>query len=168
MPDCCPPTGDSNRLTDRPLPSYAHTPGVTPHPVSDPEGHSHGEEASAAEPLDPTRWRENSDYCYGIDLFNGGFYWEAHEAWERVWIACGRRGESADFLKGLIKLAAAALKHREGRPKGVRRHASRALELLPDAAAVFAGVDLADLRRAGSMADGNQSFAPRLRIAPAE
>lgn len=118
------------RYSDRPLPTYAHTPGLTPHPVSDPAGHSHGEEPAPAAPLDPSRWRDSTDYLDAIDLFNHGYPWEAHEAWERLWIAAGRRGETADFLKGLIKLAAAAVKQREERPQGTRRHARRAAELL--------------------------------------
>ena len=36
---------------------------------------------------------------------------------------------SADFLKGLIKLAAAGVKQLEGRQAGVTRHLSRAREL---------------------------------------
>ncbi len=35
----------------------------------------------------------------------------------------------ADFLKGLIQLAAAGVKHREGVPQGVTNHARRAAEL---------------------------------------
>ena len=42
-------------------------------------------------------------------MFNGGFYWESL-AWESLWLACGRKGVVADFLKGLIKLAAGMLK----------------------------------------------------------
>jgi predicted metal-dependent hydrolase len=64
-----------------------------------------------------------------LDLFNHGYYWEAHEVWESLWHACGRSGQTADFLKGLIKLAAAGVKHREGVPKGVKSHAGRAMEL---------------------------------------
>jgi hypothetical protein len=62
-------------------------------------------------------------------LFNHGYYWEAHESWEAVWIAAGRQGRLADFVKGLIRLAAAGLKGREGRVGGVTRHAQRAKEL---------------------------------------
>ena len=40
----------------------------------------------------------------------------------------------ADFLKGLIKLAAAGVKLREGRPAGVKQHATRCVELLQHAA----------------------------------
>jgi predicted metal-dependent hydrolase len=65
----------------------------------------------------------------GVDLFNHGFYWEAHEAWEGLWHACGRKGVLADFLKGLIQLAASGVKHREGIPHGVTNHARRAAEL---------------------------------------
>ena len=68
-------------------------------------------------------------YFWGFDLFNHGYYWEAHETWEAVWHACGRRGPSADLVKGLIKLAAAGVKAREGSSEGVRRHLLRAAEL---------------------------------------
>jgi predicted metal-dependent hydrolase len=64
-----------------------------------------------------------------MDLFNHGYYWEAHEVWEGLWHACGRRGEAADFLKGLIHLAAAGVKVREGVPRGVNSHATRAAKL---------------------------------------
>ncbi len=118
------------RYTQREFPPYSYVPGHAPHPVSDPAGHMHGEEHEVAEALDPATWRDSEEYLYGCDLFNHGYYWEAHEAWESLWHAAGRRGEVADFLKGLIKTAAAAVKAREGNPRGVSRHATRALELL--------------------------------------
>ena len=123
---------------DRPLPPYSYVPGRQPHPISDPAGHSYGMHliSPAEGQQDPVAsvdlvsgWRVSSDYLFGIDLFNHGFFWEAHEIWEHLWIACGRSGREADFLKGLIKLAAAGVKVREGRPIGVQRHASRAREL---------------------------------------
>lgn len=123
---------------DRPLPPYSYVPGRLPHPNSHPEGHSYqqhelssGEVAqgSPAKASLLSEWRKCREYLFGIDLFNHGFYWEAHETWEQLWIACGRSGREADFLKGLIKLAAAGVKVREGRPIGVKRHALRAREL---------------------------------------
>jgi predicted metal-dependent hydrolase len=63
-----------------------------------------------------------------VKLFNAGYYWEAHEAWEGLWHVYGRHGPTADVLKGLIKLAAAGVKVREGREPGVRTHARRAGE----------------------------------------
>jgi predicted metal-dependent hydrolase len=44
----------------------------------------------------------------GIDLFNSGRYWDAHEAWEHEWMA-DRKGPDAGFYKGLIQVAAGCL-----------------------------------------------------------
>jgi hypothetical protein len=110
-------------LPDEPLPATAYLPGRTPHP---------NQIAARPElplPLDAPRWADSRAYLRGIDLFNQGYYWEAHEAWEGLWHAAGRRGPTADFLKGLIKLAAAGVKVREGRPDGVVSHARRAAAL---------------------------------------
>src|SRR5262245_57964835 len=120
---------------DRPLPPYSYITGLSPHPISDPRGHSFGHTEAPAKPLDSSSWQSNENYLYAIDLFNHGFYWEAHEAWESLWHAAERAGPTADFLKGLIKLAAAGVKAREGRAAGVRQHAERARELFQDVGA---------------------------------
>jgi len=44
----------------------------------------------------------------GIDLFNDGRYWEAHEAWELDWMP-DRKGPDSGFYKGLIQIAAGCL-----------------------------------------------------------
>jgi predicted metal-dependent hydrolase len=79
------------------------------------------------------------DFLRGVALFNAGYYWEAHEVWEGLWHAYGRRGVLADVIKALIKLAAAGVKVREGQEHGVRVHASRAAQLFA-AARTSAGV----------------------------
>jgi hypothetical protein len=112
------------------FPPYSYVPRQgLPHPTADPSGHSAHARHDPPPALEPDRWTENRPYLYGIDLFNAGFYWEAHEVWESLWHAAGRRGPVADFLKGLIKLAAAGVKHREGVPNGVRTHARRAADV---------------------------------------
>jgi hypothetical protein len=122
-------TGPVPRLVpDEPLPPYSYVSGRFPHPIRDPTGHSHGAERQTS-PVTDDDWAEHRDYLYGIDLFNAGYYWEAHEVWEGIWHACGRGGLTGNFMKGLIKLAAAGVKARERRPTGVRRHAARAAEL---------------------------------------
>jgi uncharacterized protein len=50
----------------------------------------------------------NAGLKQGIDLFNSGRYWDAHEAWEHVWMP-DRRGPDAGFYKGLIQVAAGCL-----------------------------------------------------------
>lgn len=133
-------------LPDRPLPPYTHVPGRTPHPVSDPRGHSFGNRSENVKPL-PAAGRPLLDgLLWGIDLFNHGYFWEAHEAWEGLWHASGRRGAEADFFKALIQLAVAGVKHYEGRDEGMRRHAARARELLqPFAGSLVYGLHVADL-----------------------
>lgn len=70
---------------------------------------------------------------FGIDLFNGGFYWEAHEAWESAWMALGRNGAAADTLQGLIHLAACGVKARQASVHGVSTHAEKAIQRWCDA-----------------------------------
>ncbi len=128
------------RLTpEMPWPPYSYVTGRFPHPTRDPAGHSFGHAPSKPSPIDPARVSDSRDYLWACDLFNYGYYWEAHEAWEGLWHAAGRKGISADFLKGLIKLAAAGVKVREGRPAGVRRHAARASELFASVRGQIAG-----------------------------
>lgn len=116
-----------------PFPKYSYVPGHFPHPLHDPAGHSFGIVHREAADLRYAPWHSDETYCHGIDLFNHGYYWEAHEAWESSWHAASRRGATADLLKGLIKLAAAGVKAREGNPNGVFRHAVRARELFESA-----------------------------------
>src|SRR5947208_16103799 len=87
-------------VPQEPFPPYTFVPGQSPHPVSDPEGHSFGQPPSVPAPLDPEHWEDCRDYLFGLDLFNHGFRWEAHEAWEGLWHAAGCKGTTADFLKG--------------------------------------------------------------------
>jgi hypothetical protein len=119
---------------------------LTPHPASDPRGHSFGVVPPVARPLDESSYAANESYLHAIDLFNHGFYWEAHEEWESLWHAAGRTGPTADFLKGLIKLAAAGVKLREGRAAGVKQHAQRSAELIKLAAGLFTNRRIFGLR----------------------
>ena len=53
----------------------------------------------------------------GIELFNRGRYWEAHEAWERDWMP-GRKGPESGFYKGLIQVAAGCLHYTRRNKRG--------------------------------------------------
>lgn len=118
------------------LPAYTYVPGTgMPHPFRDPKGHSHGQKRLPPKLLANENWGENRPYLMAIDYFNLGFYWEAHEEWERLLRVCGQDTLVGKFLKGLIKLAAAGVKVREGSIHGVRRHAASAGEVFADVAA---------------------------------
>jgi predicted metal-dependent hydrolase len=142
----------SRLLPSRALPPYSYVSGKFPHPLQDAAGHSFGTVEPKASIDREKDWRTCVPYLWGIDLFNNGYYWEAHETWEAVWHATGRSGTMVDFCKALIKLAAAGVKAREGRANGVRRHAQRAKQLLESVAAQvgreqqrFMGLSLASL-----------------------
>lgn len=115
-------------LPRRPFPPYTYVPGTgLPHPVSHPAGHSFCHRLEPA--TDPALQAEA--LRWGIDLFNHGYFWEAHEAWEGLWAGLGRVGEAADAVKGLIHLAAAGVKRLEGIAAGVESHLQRGRLLLP-------------------------------------
>ena len=90
-------------------------------------------------------------YLRGVQLFETGYYWEAHEVWEGLWHAHGRSGPTADALKALIKLAAAGVKVLQGQRHGVVIHASRASALFDrvsfDVGKTLLGLDLDELAK---------------------
>jgi predicted metal-dependent hydrolase len=67
----------------------------------------------------------------GIDLFNSGRYWDAHEAWELEWMP-DRQGPDAGFYKGLIQVAAGCLHYgRQNRRGAMNKWRSGADYLRP-------------------------------------
>ena len=73
----------------------------------------------------------NASLKHGIELFNRGEYWEAHEAWEEVWMP-DRKGPDAAFYKGLIQIAAGCLHYgRRNRRGAVNKWRSGADYLRP-------------------------------------
>ena len=151
---------------EEPFPPYSYVPGGPwPHPIRSPEGHMAGirpPHPPAIEPEDG--WLRSAAYLRGLALFNAGYYWEAHESWEGLWHAHGRKGPVADVLKGLIKLAAAGVKVREGQPHGVATHARRAAALF---AAIgiptLLGLDLARLAEIARELAENPPVSPATR-----
>ncbi len=94
------------------FPNYRYVPGIHPHPINSPEGHSFGAEEPEMDSWDSNEWAENEDYLFGVDLYNYHYYWEAHEAWEGLWTSAVRNSSEHRFLQGLIKCGAALLKVR--------------------------------------------------------
>lgn len=118
------------------LPGYTFIPATdTPHPYRDPIGHSYGQKNRSPKALPPDSWADNRNYLLALDYFNFGFYWEAHDEWDRLWRVSGPDTTVGRFLKGLVKMAAAGLKVREHSVHGVRRHAASAGEVFADVAA---------------------------------
>ena len=100
------------------FPPYRHVPGHTPHPRTDPAGHSHGLPEPASEELRQDNWHAHPAYLFGADLFNHAYWWEAHEQWEVLWHLAGRQTSSGLYLQGLIQTAAALIKWHQGNRRG--------------------------------------------------
>ena len=167
-----------------PLPPYAYVPGHDlPHPVTDRRGHAYSGHAQAHgvpqrlaglahHPPDAASRRgvlaatlaADPQWRFALDLFNGGWYWEAHEAWEGFWNTLGRTTPEARFIQGLIHLAAAAVKIREGKPNGIARHTQRARDLLGSIRASPAGTALAVVST--GQGESPQDAAATLGLAP--
>ncbi len=90
----------------------------------------------------------------GADLHDGGWWWEAHEAWEVPWKRWDRLEPRARLLQALVQDAAAFLQRERGREAGVARlrrraAANRAAALAAaPARATWLGLDHANRERA--------------------
>jgi len=158
---------------ERDFPPYAYLPGRDPHPVRDPAGHSHGRPEPEAEHLPAEGWRENAGYLYGVDLYNHGFLWEAHEAWEGLWhLAKGRDPVQALHLQGLIQCAAACLKIPMDQPGGLEKLCAAGTEKLErvarEAGGEYMGLDVSDfvarMREFAASSPGSIEGRPRLEL----
>ena len=85
----------------------------------------------------------------GIDLFNIGHYWDAHESWEEIWQELGDEPEDdwEILLRGLIQIAAGLhclfLKKKRGSRGNLKKGWSK-IALCEDH---FLGLDLQNLVR---------------------
>ncbi|MCB9663271.1 MAG: DUF309 domain-containing protein [Alphaproteobacteria bacterium] len=125
------------RRSARPLPPYAFVPGRSPHPFRHPDGHAwQGGDApraaawQAGDPAADDAWR------WGVELFEQGFPWEAHEAWEGIWRQVPPSDPLRALLQGLIQVAGAEVKRLQGDPRGEARLRSRGLARVREVAAV--------------------------------
>ena len=89
----------------------------------------------------------------GVELFNRGAFWEAHEAWEELWLRAGP--DIRLFLQGLIQLAAAWHHVGRGNQRGAERLFRAGLEKLAPYRPSHAGIDGSDaVSRAEQMLGG--------------
>lgn len=113
-------------------------------------------------------------YVKGWDLFNNSRFWDAHEAWETVWLRIP--DDSRIFFQGIIQLAAAfhliVEKDRFGGALRNFEKAERKLALFPDRflgvhvrglrAAIRRSIDELKQRGKGSLETFDRSLIPRV------
>jgi len=117
-------------LPGEPFPPYRFVPGHAPHPQMK-GGYAHGRRSPPPPFRSEQEWRGNRAYLLGLDFFNRGWWWEAHEAWESYWHVVEGRDETQHRLfKALIQLAACALQRERGSDAGAARLLFSAVKLL--------------------------------------
>lgn len=79
----------------------------------------------------------------GVDLFNRGHWFEAHETWEDVWHVAD--GERKRFLQGLIQCAVTLEHLARGNPRGVIKVFASAKSKWVDLPDVYMGVPVREL-----------------------
>ena len=94
-------------VPDISLPSQAHVPGTGSQPDLAPLEHAKDLTPVVTRAQD---WQDNVPYLYGHDLMRAGFYWEAHEVWEAVWLATPSNSPERLLLQALIQNANRQLK----------------------------------------------------------
>jgi len=115
---------DFPRYTDLPFPPYRFLPGRHPHPVASPQGHSYlppGHREPPVPYFPPDQWRKSDAYLFGCDLYNHGFWWEAHEAWEGLWHVVPNPSPQRRYLQGIIQVSAGHLQTRLAKAAGIKR-----------------------------------------------
>ena len=87
-----------------------------------------------------------ADYQHGLRLAWSGEFFEAHEAFEAAWRACGQ--EERDFFQGLVHVVVSAYQRDRGRPVATERQRLKALKRLAAYEPEHRGLDVAALRAA--------------------
>lgn len=80
----------------------------------------------------------------GVEHFNAGRFFPAHEAWEAAWRAARNTGDE-DFFQGLAQLGAGYTHYRRGNPHGARVLLERAVARLGRYGQRHHGLDLESL-----------------------
>ena len=112
-------------------PPFPYTPGRTPR-------HDEALFDPLKDDLSPDALTASTAWGYGWAFLRDGYFWEAHEMFEAVWMACPPNTAEKLLVQSLIQHANAGLKRRMGRETAADRLSAEAERLAGEA-----------LRRAG-------------------
>jgi uncharacterized protein len=121
-----------NSENDWELPAQPYVPGRTPRPE---RGIVFEIAKRAPAVTDPECWERNEAYLAGLRLYAKGYFWEAHEVWEPVWMHARPNSVERHLIQALIQTANAGLKIAMGRHPAASRLALLARERFYDVAA---------------------------------
>ncbi len=113
-------------------PDYAHVPGANPR---HPDGTFDAIRDSALQPTTSSAAAANPAFQAGLNFLETGYFWEAHEVLEPVWMNAQANSPERFMVQALIQIANAALKRMMARPKAAQRLCMIARDLLDRAGA---------------------------------
>ena len=114
--------------------------------------------------------KDGEPFARGLAHFNAGEFFEAHEAWEQIWL--GAADPEKSFLQGMIQIAAAFHHHGRGNSRGTQSLLAAGLikiDAFPDG---HRGLALAEIRNEArkwiqGLAEGkdlSRQQPPRIRL----
>ena len=137
-----------------------------PHPVKAPGESDSEEETSAGQPfLDSSQSGVYpGHYLEGIEHFNAGRYFDAHEVWEEIWLRSS--GDAKVFYQMLIQAAVGLYHYERGNARGARGMHANVLEKLERLPSFLMSLDLDDFCRQfkgffSQLIENNDETAPR-------
>ncbi|MBE1285446.1 MAG: DUF309 domain-containing protein [Rhodobacteraceae bacterium] len=128
-----------------PLPPFAYVPGRT---ERHPEGFFDEIRQTAAALGDAGDLFQSEAWVTGLQFLDSGFFWEAHEVIEPVWLALDVGTPQRQLAQAVIQLANAELKRCMDRPNAVRRlcdQVSLLLTAIPEPVLDAAGLERKEL-----------------------
>ncbi|MEY8838874.1 DUF309 domain-containing protein [Cribrihabitans sp. XS_ASV171] len=111
------------------LPPHAYVPGQS---ARHPEDRFDRIRETARPGMTVAGLEQSDAWLCGWDYLDAGYYWEAHELWEPVWMALPPNSAERQFAQAAIQFANAALKLRMARPKAALRLCDLVENLLAD------------------------------------
>ena len=100
------------------LPPHAYVPGQTPRHDASLFAALHG---SVRPGMDAEALARTEAWRAGLHFLRAGYYWEAHEALEPVWMQTAPNSAARHLVQALIQAANAGLKLRMRRPRATLR-----------------------------------------------
>ena len=85
-------------------------------------------------------------YLYGVDLYNYAYWWECHEQWEAIWKSPTTEPRAAEFLQGLVQIAAANLRRFMGSHDSGAALIQKGLSHLEGFEGVYLGIEIERFR----------------------
>lgn len=107
-----------SRFHEIELPGHAYVPGMTARHESGAFDHL---SASVQPGMSVTALADTPAWHAGLTFLKAGYFWEAHEVLEAIWIALPNASVDRQLVQALIQYANAGLKQKMGRPNAASR-----------------------------------------------